>query len=259
MVDLLKTGKSPMRAVPLRKHWKAAELFSGISAEMLQLSDLEKAANQSIFWRSICSEHDARHFYRRLMTHGPELPWKLEEFLPTWLADEVNHARGFKILYHNLYGMSVEDIESSLQTRVIDFAHIEEFFSSLLSLCLLFAYDELVTTRVYYQSIPFYEQLGFPAASEWIRRLVYDETQHFRAVMKILTEHCQHEIDRAESLLMRIIEVDLGQDEYRGTFVLDHACPEFPFSRDDLVKLVRQGILLRLHRSPQAARGNAGR
>jgi hypothetical protein len=212
-----------------------------------------------MFWRSICSEHDARHFYRHLISVGLDLPWNFQDFLAGWLADEVNHARGFKIVYRSLYGTSFEQIEEELQRRSIDFGSIEEFFEDLFSVCLLFAYDELVTTRVYQLSVPFYDEWHTEIGSEWIRRLVYDEAQHFKAVMKVIFEHCRGEFGRAEKTLSRIIEVDLSQDQYRGTFVLDHVCPEFPFGKDDLESLVQRSIVAPLRKSrPLAHQQEAG-
>ena len=242
-------GKARVPAHKLRLPWKATELFAGFETVTLHMPEQERSANRSIFWRSICSEHDARHFYRHLINNGPELPWKMQDFLAGWLADEVNHARGFKILYHSLYGTSFDDIEKELHRRTIDFSQLAEFFGDLRSACLLFAYDELVTTRVYQLSIPFYERLGVTATNEWIRRLVYDEARHFRAMMRVIYEYCRDDILRTERMLTRIIDVDLAQDEYRGTFVLDHACPEFPFTKSNLGELVRRGIIAPLRNS----------
>ena len=239
-------GTSDTRKIPtsrLRLPWKAASLLADFNETTLRLQPEERAQNQDMFWRSICSEHDARHFYRHLINAGPALPWSFQDFLAGWLADEVNHARGFKIVYRSIYGVSFEEIERELQDRSIDFSRIEEFFQDLQSACLLFAYDELVTTRVYQLSIPFYDGLQTQVGSEWIRRLVYDEAQHFRAVMKVLFEHCSGTSQHAEKTLCRIIEIDLSQPEYRGTFVLDHVCPEFPFGKRDLEALVQRCIV----------------
>jgi len=230
----------------LRQPWNAAELLSGTEQYIAALPDAERRASQDMMWSSICSEHDARHFYRQLLTAGPTLPWKMQDFLATWLADEVNHARGFKILYRALYDRSFEEIEQALQARAIDFSHMEELFDDLLSICLLFAYDELVTTRVYQANIPFYARFGSSALDEWIRRLVYDESQHYKAGMSIIVEYCREELPHSERILKKVIDIDLGQTDYRGTFVLDHVCPEFPFERAQLESLARRGILYRL-------------
>jgi hypothetical protein len=235
----------------LHKPWRASELFGNIDTAVIQLTPAQRSANQCEFWRSVCSEHDARHFYRHLLLSGLALPWKLQEFLPGWLADEVNHARGFKILYRTLYGASFDEMEDALRRRTIEFGHLEEFFADLPSLCLLFAFDELITSRDYLVRVSFYDQLGLPAAEEFIRRLVHDETQHFRAAMKVLVEYCQPEVKTAEAILMRIIDVDVAQDTYRGTFVLDHANSEFPFNKDDLTRLANRGILPHLRHARQ--------
>lgn len=233
----------------LRIPWNAADLFTDLKPGDIRIDSADKERQEPMFWRSICSEHDARHFYRHLLGSGISLPWQFEDFLARWLADEVNHARGFKILYRSIYGISFDEIEDSLRKRAIDFSHVQEFFNDLQSLCLLFAYDELVTAQVYRRSIPFYEALGFVLSDEWARRLVFDESQHFSAVMNVLLQCCDRDVDRAEATLMRIIDIDLQQKEYSGTFVLDHSCPEFPFGRTELVSMSRRAILRRLRAS----------
>jgi hypothetical protein len=232
--------------------WSSEHLLRDVSAGHIKLSSKERRASEGLLWRSICSEHDARHFFRQLITVGPPLPWKMQEFLAGWFADEVNHARGFKILYEKIYGLPPDEIEERLASRLIDFSHLAEFFGSLFSVCILFAFDELVTTHVYEMSIGFFRQWGIPTVTEWSRRLVRDEARHYRTVMGIVREYCAAEAPLAEDLLARVIDVDLAQTDYHGTFVLDHTCAEFPFNRDDLVRMSRRAIVNGLTWSPGA-------
>jgi hypothetical protein len=245
-IDMDAAHSFESKAASLRAPESATDLLKNLKPRDIRLDSLDKETQEPMFWRSICSEHDARHFYRHLLESRISLPWQFEDFLPRWLADEVNHARAFKILYRSIYGTSFDEIESALRKRAIDFSPVQEFFDDLQSLCLLFAYDELVTTQVYRRSIPFYEALGFVSSGKWARRLVFDEAQHFSAVMNVLMQYCDRDADRAEATLMRIIDVDLQQEEYGGTFVLDHSCPEFPFGRAELVSMSRKAILRKL-------------
>jgi hypothetical protein len=120
--------------------WRATDLLKDLKPGDIRLDSADKEMQEPIFWRSICSEHDARHFYLHLLGSNLSLPWQFEDFLARWLADEADHARAFKILYQNIYGTSFDEIESSLRKRTIDFTHVQEFFDDLQSLCLLFAY-----------------------------------------------------------------------------------------------------------------------
>lgn len=223
--------------------WNSTELLGKVRSSDIGISAESREMLRPMFWRSICSEHDARYFHHHLIQSGIPLPWELDDFLARWLWDEVNHAKGFKILYHQIYGEPFDQIESKLRERKIDFGHIEEFFEDLTSVCTLFAFDELVTTRIYHSSIPFYESLGFIGASEWARRLVFDESQHFSSVMNVMTNYCGDELFRVEGILARIIDVDLQQHSYSGTFVLDHSCPEFPFNRAELMRMCDSAIV----------------
>lgn len=235
--------------------WSSERLLHGIGVGHIGLSLNERTTNEGLLWRSICSEHDARHFFRHLITVGPQLPWKMHDFLAGWLADEVNHARGFKILYEKIYGVPPDEIEERLARRPIDFSHLNEFFGSLFKTCILFAYDELVTTHVYECSMDVFRQWGVPIVTEWTRRLVHDEARHYRALMGIMREYCAEEVGLAEQFVARVIDVDLAQTDYRGTFVLDHTCPEFPFNRQDLVRMSRRAIVNGLTCGPAARRG----
>lgn len=237
--ESVQSGDAVVHAMP----WSSERLLRNVSADDIKLSLQERRASEGLLWRSICSEHDARHFFRELITVGPKLPWKMQDFLAKWFADEVNHARGFKILYEKLYRLPREAIEERLATRPIDFSHLVEFFGSLFAVCILFAYDELVTTHVYERSAGFFKQWGVPAVTEWGRKLVHDEASHYRALMSIMREYCADQATLAEGLLIRVIDVDLAQADYHGTFVLDHTCPEFPFNRAELVTISQRAIV----------------
>ncbi|OGT36643.1 MAG: hypothetical protein A3F11_11575 [Gammaproteobacteria bacterium RIFCSPHIGHO2_12_FULL_37_14] len=170
----------------------------------------------------------------------------LNDFLSEWLSDEINHAHAFQILYHHIYHESQDSISQRLVSRQTNFSMIDEFFSDLPSTCLLLAYDELITTHVYHQSIDFYDKLGSTMFSEFIRRLKYDEAKHYFGIISIVKDQFSGKRALAESLLNKIIQVDDAMDDYYGTFVLDHACPEFPLSKSNIMMLCEKIILRKI-------------
>lgn len=226
------------------KKWCALDMLSELDPSSFMLTMEQKKELEPMFWHSICTEYDARHFYRQLNNANFLPSQALEVFLGRWLEDEINHANGFKRIYSLIYGVSEKKIDEKLAERQVDFTALEEFFVNEKSLCLLLAYDELVTTHVYNHSIPFYENLGKPILSHWIRQLKYDEAQHFTSIIKVSSHH---DMSDAENIIMRIIDVDAAMTDYHGTFVLDHACPEFPFSREEIVDLCQRVILRKLN------------
>jgi hypothetical protein len=234
--------------MPVSAAGTAEEVFGNLRAGQFALSEQQREQSRDELWRSVCSEHDARHFHRHLNTVISDVPWRVQEFLVRWLADEYNHARGFKMLFGTLYDIDLDSIEAALAQRQISFDHLEEFFSDIESAALLLAYDELVTVHVYRYSVPFYDSLGARTPGpRWIRQLIRDEARHFRGIMNFL-QTTRLDAHRAAAVLQRIVDADVAQSAYSGTFVLDHTCPEFPFSRSDLLGMCHRAIVERFAR-----------
>lgn len=231
----------------MRTPWRATTLLSNLRSDQINLSDETKQQYEPIFWHSVCTEYDSRNFYAHLKSSNLKPTSEFETFLSHWLKDETNHTEGFVILYGLIYQQSETDIYARLKARPVDFSPLEQFFSDEFKLCLLLAYDEIVTTWVYHRSIPFYEHLGPRELKTWILKLKSDEALHFNNLLKILKARHFHRFGEAESILEQILHLDQTLTQYGSTFVLDHQCDDFSLTQSELVSLGSGIILKKLH------------
>lgn len=221
-------------------------VLSDLKADAIKLNLGERKEYEPILWRSICSEYDSINFYKKLDTLGLKHTPGFNRFLIGWLQDEAMHTAGFKKIYSFIYGVSETEIDRKLESRVSDFSKIEEFFENEFMISLLLAFDEIVTTHVYDRSIPFYRSVESEILPVWIRSVKTDEARHFVGITKVIKKEHQYNYKNASKILKRIVDVDAGLSEYEGTFVLDHACPEFPLSKDELINICVDMVLKKI-------------
>lgn len=226
--------------------WDSEGLLKSIALNKIHLTAAEKKVYEQMFWHSICTEYDSQNFYKNLIKSKLAITIEFKEFLKIWLRDEINHANGFKLLYGLIYNRDEESINDELESRVIDFSCIDSFFKDEFKLCLLLAYDEIVTTHVYSRSIKFYDSLGPKELGIWIRQIKRDEALHFSNLISIIKNNYSDRTQDAESILNSIVTLDMNIKNYNGTFVLDHSCPEFPLTNDELYLLCVNAILKKL-------------
>ena len=224
----------------------AHTLLEGITHSDISLSPEEKYCNEEMFWHSTCTEYDSKRFYKKIKLSKLKISHPLELFLNKWLQDEISHANGFIKIYSTIYNQDEVFVREKLDSRLSDFSMIDDFFEDEFKLCLLLAYDEIVTTHVYHRSIPFYENIGSSKFGLWIKRIKTDEARHFVGVIKILQKYHGSRRSEVEKILNEIIKIDSNIEEYKATFVLDHSCPEFPLSQDELTSICVKTILMKL-------------
>lgn len=227
------------------------ELFRSIHSSSVRLTPQAKEQYEPILWHSVCTEYDARNLYSYFNSSSCQPTLEFREFLQLWGRDESNHTEGFAILYSILYGMPEKDIYTKLQARPVNFRPLKEFFSDEFKLCLLLAYDEIVTTWVYHRSVPFYKSLGPKELTTWILRLKADEARHFSNLIQVLKAHHRHRFTEAQQVLDSILQLEGTLNEYGATFVLDHGCADFSLSQQELVSLCRNVILRKLGIQPK--------
>lgn len=201
---------------------------------------------KDIFWDSICTEYDARRLYWHIARTSPEVFRSHQSILTSWLKDEIEHALGFQMLYSRLYRDDLAAVGLQLEMRDASFEHVDHLLKDGLSLLLLLAYDEIVTTHVYHRSIADYDAFGVDALSTWIRKLKNDETRHLLSFIQEAKRAYPGRLEEGASILEDIVEADFSSDGYRGTFVLDHHAPEFPLSRAEIEMLLIPAVLRRL-------------
>lgn len=207
---------------PRRGEWDAGALFDGIGREDVALADHELADLESFFWFDLCAEWDSRHLHRHLHERGDEYTPEFLAFEEAWYADEINHAEGFLALHCLLFGEQRDGVIARLEAREPEFDELGRFFGDEFRLALLFAYDELATTRAYRLDVALYERLGHPVFRDWIRRLLRDEGYHHANAVEVIRRRHAHRMDEVAKHVGEFVEWDSGGHDYRATFLFDH-------------------------------------
>lgn len=221
-------------------------ILSKLNLDSIKLDKKMSAEYEPTLWRSISSEYDAINFYHKLMSLKINFSEPFKDFVRAWLYDETMHTAGFKYLYQLVYGMNEADIDCKLQQSTSDFSILEEFMQDELSISLLIAFDEIVTTFVYDRSIELYGEIEKNILPKWIKMVKRDEARHFMNIINVIKLTQQYDISHVDAILTRIINVDVNLSDYTGTFVLDHSCEEFPLSNEELTSICAKIILNKL-------------
>jgi hypothetical protein len=203
--------------------WNALELLEGISAKDIHLSEDVREEFERLIWHDLCSEYDAEHFCLMLEDSGLSFSEEFISFEKVWRRDEYNHYLGMRRIYHLLHGEDEQSITERLKQRVPDFADMKEFFTDEFKLCIVLAYDELVSTRAYNEDVPLYRSLGPKEFNTWIQNVRGDEALHYLNSLRVAQARHRERLPEAGAILQRILEIDLSEDKrYQATFILDH-------------------------------------
>ncbi len=211
--------------------WHALELLGTLTpADFTRMTADQRAAEEPMFWESVCSEYDAENLCLELERrrdagayYSPEF-WSFEK---VWRRDEMNHYVGFRRLYTLIYGKPEAEIEAEMQQRAADFSAFGEFLTDEFKLCLMLAYDELATTRSYATDVPFFRSLGHPALAQWIERVRGDEALHYLNALRVAQARFPDRMATAPAVIAHILDLDLTPGAYRATFILDHQGPSY--------------------------------
>jgi hypothetical protein len=229
-------GSSKVSLRPNGREWRSHEVLSKISSGLAASEESERVLRrsrprhtvQSLLWHEICSEYDARRLSECLLANIKDLSPEFLAFQKCWLADESNHFDGFSIIYSALFGGTPESIVEGIQGRPIDLTRLD-FINDEFSVCVLLAYDELVTAQAFKVEFPIYDLLNSAGVSEWIRLVQSDEIYHGVGAVKVILKNHSHRLGDVSSLLDRIALFDSDQETYGGAFVLDHQGVEMAF------------------------------
>ncbi len=206
--------------------WNSLELLLPVRMEDVVLSPEELREAEPQLWKDICAEYDAEHLCIMLEESNLSFSDEFVSFEKVWRRDEYNHYLGFRRIYSLFYGVDELAIVRRLEQRKADFSTIRDYFTDEFKLCLLLAYDELVTVRAFNEDIPFYRALGPAVFNEWIRLVKADEALHYMNALRVAQVRHPHRLAEAEAVLREILYIDLNE-EYHATFVLDHKGPPF--------------------------------
>jgi hypothetical protein len=139
-----------------------------------------------ILWHEICSEYDARRFAQHIHESGMVLSREFLRFEKAWLRDENAHYIGFRNLYSIMYSKPAAELAKSVRGRKSGFSELVPFIEDEFRVCVLLAYDEMVTARAYAADFAIYDSLGDANLSQWLRKVCRDEIHHCLAMVELL-------------------------------------------------------------------------
>ncbi len=202
--------------------WNSKEVLNGLTRSDFTTSEQEVADLHELFWNDLCSEYDAENICNYMERGNFNFTSEFKAFEKVWRRDEYNHYLGFRQIYSLLYKVPEEEIKVRLEQRQPDFDPIRSFLEDEFVTCLVFAYDEIATTKAYSTDHEIYKSFGDTRLYEWIRKVTRDESFHFTNCMEVIKRRHPHRIPETPRYIQKFIEWDLGGHEYKGTFVLDH-------------------------------------
>lgn len=236
--------------VPKRRSWSIDALLDGMSAAELDNTPEEVEAARPQLWIDLAAEWDARLLEAHIRDMGRGFSRAFGAFLDAWAADEARHTEGLLRLYCLVTGEAEGAVRQRLGARRGDFESVEPLLEDEFEVLVLLAYDEAMSTAGYSEDIPFYRSLGPPAFGELLRELKNDEAVHYRNAVELLVRDHSARADEVPSVMARIVRFDEAQDEYRATFVLDHATDQFDGARMERVgRAVVRTIQRRMRRA----------
>ena len=233
---------------PRSQTWVATAVLDELSRDDLELGGEDLGKLESFLWFDLCAEHDSRHLHALLQQLPLSFTCDFSAFERLWFRDEVNHEMGFRKLYQLIYEVDDSTLDARLAERVPDFSPFEEFIQDELSLCVVFAYDELATCHAYRGDLPLYRRLNERVLPRWLQQIILDEAFHYRNALEIAVRHFGGDgMDEISRIIDRCVEYDSMQLPYRGTFIFDHVWegigPEFFRANGERVRSLFQNAL----------------
>jgi hypothetical protein len=169
----------------------------------------------------------------------------MQQVLTSWRRDERNHFIGFRRVYQLFYAEEENQITEKVFHRVLNYSSLDPSLVDEFSLCLLLAYDELVSAKGYAADCQFYDQLGPAPLQSWIRRVAGDEAMHYGNFLNVLRQNHRSRLAEADEILSRIFALDVASKDYNGGFVFDHKDESFD---TDFLKQCAQKILASINK-----------
>lgn len=203
--------------------WSSQDLLKGITSQHITASpELKKRVHHDL-WGDMCAEHDAENLWGYLMAVNIEYSLEFMEALREWRADEQNHYIGLRQICSTLYGIPEEEIEKQMNERVPNFKSIEHLLVDEFMICVVLAYDELVSARGYAIFTDDFKKFGPEAYVKWVRRSARDEALHYQNFVDIARLIHPERLTEAEKIINEISAYETSENyTYHATFLLDH-------------------------------------
>lgn len=216
-IEASHTGYKPKSVL-----WDSMDFLSGITRSDIILPQEYLDEKQGFFFHATYTEHDAENLCKHIDALPLDFSPEFRAFEKVWRRDEWNHYVGFRQLYSIMYGEPVESVAKQIEERPYDFSPIGEYFKDEFTICLLIAFDEILTTKGYATEHALYASLGPSGVSEWFKQVTRDEAYHFKNAMEVIRVKHSHRRSEISEVVNALITLDTQSNDYKGTFVLDH-------------------------------------
>jgi hypothetical protein len=211
--------------VPRSTQWDSGSLLGNLVPQDITLSPQQIAENLESLARGMYTEFDSVHlnnYLQGLTAQGVNFSADFKAFYQAWQQDEWNHYLGSRKIYALCTAQSEDTIHQAVSTRQANFAPISQFFVDEFNICVVLAYDEIFTTRLYQQEFEFFKTIGHPNFFKWLREVTRDEFFHFSNAITVLRRQHSSRLPEVPELLHKFISWLLEYHPYQGTFVFDH-------------------------------------
>ncbi len=221
--------------VPRQRDWSLDAVFDGVSAADVTCSKEGLSEAEPRLWIDLAAEWDARLLEAHIVEGDRGFSADFHAFLRVWAEDEERHTEGLLRLYSLVTGEPTDSVRSRLMERAGDFGSVEPLLDGEFEVLVLLAYDEAMSTAGYGEDIPFYRSLGPASFGRLLRELKNDEAMHYRNAVELLVHAHSDRLGDVPGVVARAVAFDEAQEEYRATFVLDHATDQFDGARMERV------------------------
>lgn len=177
-------------------------IIAGLSQGDLYVDRQSATGFRTILIKALHAEHDAEFFCqeldRRVAAGKLQLTPEFRAFEHAWRRDELDHTLGYAKVISLLYGDDETELLAHSGSRQPKFERLEALLVNEFSICLLLAYDEMVTAGSYRADWrTFYPQFRNERLLQWIKRLAADEERHSANLLTVLQQCHQGELHRA--------------------------------------------------------------
>lgn len=238
-------------AFPRSRAWESADLLRGLSPGDVGVRGDALSAPRQLFEFDMYTEYDSEHFCQyleRRQQAGAQFSPEFLAFERVWRRDERNHYLGYRRLLAICGGPSEEVSHERMLARSANFAPIEQYLEDEFMICIVLAYDELVTANSCRMDFGLFAAFGDPRFLRWIRLVARDEAYHFLNILDVVRLRHAHRIRQVPGLLARLRQYDGGGNPYMSTFVMDHDPGRFsPMLLDSYCQKIMTTLTARHH------------
>lgn len=230
--DVEKVKASKLK-FPRSVKWSSEKLLWGITGEHVTApSELRKSVHHDL-WGDMCAEHDSQNLWFHLNNLPYNFSEQFKQALEVWRLDEINHYIGLRQICSTMYHVSEQEIDDQMKNRIPDFHNLAPFLTDEFKICVVLAYDELVSARGYTIFTDDFKKFGPEPYVQWVKWAARDEALHYYNFIDVAKNCHPDRLIESKKIINEIKKYENQKNyEYKATFLLDHT--EETFSREFL-------------------------